>query len=445
MATEVVIPMLGVTVETGTIVEWMKQEGDTVEKGESLFVVEADKVVTEVESPASGVLARILLAEGQNVPVLTVVAIITEPGEEVPTEYLSGAPVTDSNKQSEVVAVNEEKPDTAKMASGQASATGSVRAVPVARWLARDEGLDLSSVSGQGPNGVILHSDVLSALKSPAVSASSQAQHLASNQGVSLEGVNGSGVRGRIMVEDVRRAMREASRPQLGDVLKMDNMRQVIARRMGESKYAAPHIYFFSDVNLDPLLAYRKQIVSDFEKEFGLRPSVNDFLIKAVALNIAEMPIMNSVVKGNEIHIQPSVNVCLAVALPDGLITPAIADADIVGLGNVVRQRDDLVRRAKLNKLTMEELERGTFTISSLAGFDIDCFTAIINPPQVAILSVGQTREGLYLDGEQVKAHKISTFGLSVDHRIIDGVVAAEFLEKLKSRLEKPFLTFMHV
>jgi pyruvate dehydrogenase E2 component (dihydrolipoamide acetyltransferase) len=445
LAIEVVIPMLGVTVETGTIIEWLKQEGDTVEKGESIFAVEADKVNTEVESPASGVLAKILLPEGQNVPVLTVVAVITEPGEAVPEKYLGKAPLAPTDEVAEApVAFSASKQAVVEK---RPAASGTVSAVPAARWLARDENLELSMVQGSGPDGVIQYSDVVVALKNLGTGArvSGQARRLAAGRGVSLDGVSGSGVRGRVMTGDVNRAIHDTSQPQLGSVIPMNSMRQVIARRMGESKFTAPHIYFFSDINMDPLLAYRKQIVSEFETLYGLRPSINDFLIKAVALTIAEMPIMNSVVQGNEVYIQPAVNVCLAVALPDGLITPAIADADLVGLADVVKQRKDLVRRAKTNKLDREELERGTFTISSLASFDINYFTAIINPPQCGILSVAQTRDSLYLDNEQVKARQIATFGLSVDHRIIDGVVAAEFLQTLKSKLEKPAFTFMHI
>jgi pyruvate dehydrogenase E2 component (dihydrolipoamide acetyltransferase) len=154
---------------------------------------------------------------------------------------------------------------------------------------------------------------------------------------------------------------------------------------------------------------------------------------------------LNATVKGDEIHILPEINVCLAVALPDGLITPAVADADQCGLGEIVRQRADLVRRARSGALTVAELERGTFTISSLAQYDITHFTAILNPPQSAILSVGKTRDHLYLENGQVRSEQIATLGLSVDHRIIDGSLAAEFLQALKAYLEKPAFTFMHV
>ncbi len=416
MATEVVIPMLGVTIETGIIVEWLKKEGDAVRKGESLFVVEADKVVTEVESPAAGVLAKILLPAGRKVPVLTVV-VEPEPAPAVAVPLPAPA---------------------------APAAPGPLRAVPAARALAREKGLDLGAVRGSGPEGVILHRDVAAAA-TPAPPASHLARRAAEKAGLPLEAVPGTGVRGRIMQADVAAAAAEAAAPRLGKVMPMDRMRRIIARRMAESAFTAPHIYFFSDVGMDALLAFREQILPEFEARLGLRPSVNDFLIKAAALSIRDYPLLNASVKGEEIHIQPDINVCLAVALPDGLITPAIAAADGCGLADIVRQRADLVRRARSGGLTVAELERGTFTISSLAQYDITHFTAILNPPQSAILSVGRTRDRLYLNNGQVAAERIATLGLSVDHRIIDGTLAAEFLQALKARLEKPAFTFMHI
>ncbi len=440
MATEVVIPMLGVTIETGIIVEWLKKEGDSVQKGESLFVVEADKVVTEVESPAAGVLAKILLPAGQKVPVLTVVAVITEPGEAVPARFLGAAPAP---------AVAEPEPAPAAAAPvpapGAPTAHGPLRAVPAARALAREKGLDLGTVKGSGPEGVILHRDVAVFSAAPATPASHLARRAAEKAGLPLETIPGTGVRGRIMQADVAAAATAAAAPRLGKIIPMDRMRRIIARRMAESAFTAPHIYFFSDVGMDALLAFREQILPDFEARLGLRPSVNDFLIKAAALTIRDYPLLNASVKGDEIHIQPDINVCLAVALPDGLITPAIAAADTCGLAEIVRQRADLVRRARSGSLTVAELERGTFTISSLAQYDITHFTAILNPPQSAILSVGRTRDRLYLNNGQVASERIATLGLSVDHRIIDGTLAAEFLQALKARLEKPAFAFMHI
>ena len=439
MATEVVLPMLGVTVEKGKILEWLKKEGDPVEKGESIYVVEADKVTTDVESPASGILAKILLAADQEVPVLTVVAVITDEGEALPEKYLKPDVPVAAEPAPVAAAAKVEAVAAAVAAPAASRPDGPLKAVPAARKLAADKGLDLTTIAGSGPEGVILYADVENASATGTAKTSTLAARMAANQGLNLSSAQGTGVRGRVMQDDVKRA----AAPGLGKVMPMNSMRKVIARRMAHSKYNAPHIYFFTDVCMDPLLQFVKSIRDDFESTYGVRPSVNDFLIKAVALNILKFPILNACLQEDDICILPEVNICLAVALEDGLIVPAIANADQVGLADIVRQRIDLVRRARSGNLTMDELDRGTFTISSLAQYDINAFTAIINPPQSGILSLGKTRQDLYLDDGQVKSRKVATFGLSVDHRIIDGVVAADFLQNLKAKLEKPAFTFL--
>jgi pyruvate dehydrogenase E2 component (dihydrolipoamide acetyltransferase) len=439
--------MLGITVEKGKIIEWLKNEGDPVEKGESIFVVEADKVTTEVESPASGILAKILLPEGVEVPLLTVVGIITRPGEEVPAKYQKAvAAVATTAPSGPEFAVS--RPPPPAPAPAARTAEDAIRIVPAARKLAREKGLDLRAITGTGPEGVILFKDVQTTAATaaePSPKVSTLARRQAAKEGVSLAVVQGTGVRGRVMRADVERAIRQEKAPRLGKVIAMDTMRQVIARRMSKSAFSAPHIYFFTEIAMDSLLSFRQEILADFEARFGRQLSVNDFLIKAVALNILDFPILNATIRDKEIHIPSDINIGLAVALPEGLIVPAIALADKAGLAEIACQRTDLVKRAQSGKLTMAEIERGTFTISSLAQYDITQFTAIINPPQSGILTVGKTREELYLLNGDVASRKVATFGLAVDHRIIDGVVAAEFLQHLKLKLEKPTFTFLHL
>lgn len=441
MATEVVFPMLGVTTERGKVIQWFKAEGEAVEKGEILLEVEAEKVTTEVEAPASGTLARILVSENQEVEVLTVLALITEPGEELPDTYVTEQEICAPTVEADSASKSDTQPPESRPEQKD------LKVVPAARWLAMEKGIDLNEVSGSGPGGVIRYRDVQQAMeghkKEESARASTLARRKAAREGISLEGIQGSGVRGRVMKADVQKQPEEKTDSQFGRVIPMDSMRQVIARRMSESAFTAPHISFFADICLDPLFALRREVLQDFEQKYGLRPSINDFLIKAVSLNIREFPILNAQMGDNEIHIMPEINVCLAVALPKGLIVPALFQTDRAGLIDIARQRQDLVSRAKSGNLSMEELERGTFTISSLAQFDITHFTAIINPPQSGILSVGKTREELYMDNGQVKSRSIATFGLSVDHRIIDGAEAADFLQHLKKKLEKPQITFL--
>jgi pyruvate dehydrogenase E2 component (dihydrolipoamide acetyltransferase) len=337
-----------------------------------------------------------------------------------------------------------------------------VRAVPAARWKARREGIDLFSVAGTGPGGTVLLRDVEKQAASrgapppsPQVDkilVSSLARKLAEKKGVALEAVEGSGTRGRIMMEDVARAAASpASAPKepppslFGRVLPMSQMRKVISKRMGQSAFTAPHIYFFADVEMDRLEGLRREILPEFESRFGVRLSLNDFLIKAAALTILDYPLLNGRIEDDAIHIMPDINVGLAVALPEGLIVPAVPRADQLGLGAIARLRADLVERARSGRLKLEEIERGTFTVSSLAQFEITFFTAILNPPQSGILSVGKTCEQLALREGQVIVKKVARLGLSVDHRIIDGAVAAAFLQALKGRLENPALAFMHL
>ena len=329
---------------------------------------------------------------------------------------------------------------------GMAERGGPMRAVPAARKLARERGIDLHGISGTGPEGTILVRDVETASASPSgsqVRVSPLARKIAEAEGIPLDEIRGTGIQGRIMRVDVDRAIQESTGPEQGQVIPMSSMRRVIARRMSESAFTAPHIHFFTDVWMDPLLDFRREIMPDLEKRLNLRPSINDFLIKAVALNLRDFPILNALIKDQEIHILPHIHVALAVALPDGLIVPAIADADKAGLAEIIRQRKDLVQRALDGKLTRDELERGTFTVSSLAQYDITHFTAILNPPQSGILSVARAREILAMVDGQVKVKKVCTFGLGVDHRIIDGAVAADFLQNLKWKLEQPIITFL--
>jgi len=335
-----------------------------------------------------------------------------------------------------------------------------IKAVPAASRMAKEEGIDLSLVKGSGPNGIILVKDIENfkvsqgaiegTLRTEEIRASTLAKKLAEKRSIPLETIQGSGTRGRIMMSDVIKAMEKPlpmmeERGIFGQTIPMTQMRKVIAKRMVQSAFTSPHIYFFTDVEMDGLIQLREKILEHFEKEFKVRISVNDFLIKAVALTIREFPMLNAMVKGEEIYVMPDINVGLAVAMEEGLIVPAIPQADRLGLGRIAQMRADLINRARAGKLKLEEIERGTFTVSSLAQFDITFFTALLNPPQSGILTIGKTCDHLFLKDDQVVVKKIGRFGLSVDHRIIDGTVAAAFLQSLKKRLEDPTFTFMHL
>ena len=457
MAVEVVIPALGLTVEKGTILKWMKKEGDRVSKGESIYEVEADKVTTEVESPASGVLKKILIPEGVEVPILTPVAVIADEKEVLPEKYVCAAVGTPEKK------VEAAAPQVRAAPVVVTSGPTEIKAPPAARHLAKERGIALALIQGSGPGGTILLKDVQSfaakdAQVGPRVLATPTARKLAEREGIPISAVTGTGVSGRVMKADVMEAkaapkpaearpkpseMKPVSRYKLGQVIPMNSMRKVIAKRMSQSKFSAPHIYFFNDVEMEKLASLREEVVADFEKNEGVRISMNDLIIKAVALSLREYPLLNAMVSGEEIRIFPEINVGLAVAMEDGLIVPAIPRADELGLGEIARVRADLVERARQGKLTMDEMERGTFTVSSLAQFDITFFTAILNPPQSGILTLGKMEERPVVRDGQVVVRKMMRQGLSVDHRIVDGAVAAQFLQSLKQKLENPYYTFL--
>jgi len=450
MAIEVVLPMLGITVEKGKILKWIKSEGERVEKGESIFEVEADKVTTEVESPASGILKKILVPENLEVPVLTVVGVITAEGEEIPEKYVAGKPeiVEPFKGAAPEVLVSAASAEVSETMASEPS--GSVRAVPAARKVAREYGIDLSLISGSGPGGTILKKDVenhmaleraeITVPKGKERRATPLARRLAEKEGIPLENVSGTGHHGRVMKMDVLKASEKGkaalpgeapAETLFGKTIPMSRMRRVIARRISQSAFTAPHL--------------RDEIVSECEDQFGVRISINDFIIKAVGLTIREYPMLNASLDGENIRINPEINVGLAVALEEGLIVPAIPRADRCGLGDIARMRVDLVERARNGKLTIEEIERGTFTISSLAQFGITYFTAILNPPQSGILTVGKLDEKLSLINGEVRTKQVTRFGLSVDHRIVDGAVAAAFLQAFKGKLESPSSAFIQL
>ena len=449
MATEVIIPALGVVVESAKIIRWLKKEGDPVVKGEPLIEIESEKVSTEITAPASGILGPLLYPEGAEVPITKIVTVVLAKGESLPDWFL---------REKEAVQKGVPAPVAEPVSSPPAEKPGApVKAAPAARKLAEKKGIDLSKVTPTGPHGTVMIKDVeayLALTPGPgadrAVRATPVARKVAEDLKVPLAGVPGTGIQGRIMKEDVLRASGAGPAAQAegiwGQVIPMSTKRQVIARRMAQSAFTAPHIYFFTDVNMEGLIHLQHAIMEDFEKTFQVRISINDFLIKAVALAIREFPLLNARIQGEkEVYVNPEINIGLAVALEDGLIVPAIPCADRSGLGDIARTRSDLVARARQGKLTHEEIDRGTFTVSSLANFDINFFTAILNPPQSGILSVGRMQEQLYLEKGEVKTKRITQLGLSVDHRIIDGAVAASFLQRIKKNLESAYYSFLNL
>lgn len=331
-----------------------------------------------------------------------------------------------------------------------------IPAVPAARWKARAQGVDLAAIRGSGPHGVVLPRDTegippKGSGGSPV--ATPLARRLAEALGVSLESLTPKQGFGRIMLADVVQKARdlmgegkeESRAPMLGKAIPMEPMRKAIARRMAQSARAAPHIHLFADVEMDRLEQLREELRPAVQERVGVALSINDLLIKATALTLLDFPMLNATLKEDEIVVAPEINVGLAVALPHGLVVPAIPRADQLGLGQIARMRCDLVERARAGRLKLEEMERGTFTISSLARYQLIFFTAVLNPPQSGLLTVGSTREELFLREGKVACRKVARVGLSADHRIVDGAMGAEFLQSLKARLERPASFLIHL
>jgi pyruvate dehydrogenase E2 component (dihydrolipoamide acetyltransferase) len=446
MVTEVILPVLGETMNEGTIVSWSKREGDRVRKGDPLFTLESDKATLEVEAQADGVLRQILVPAGQTVPILTPVGLITASSDEDlsayrphPSPSAAASPSATASSQRET-------------APGSPAEPGRVIASPRARRLARERGVDLSHVSGTGPGGRIAERDVAASLESgPSRRASDLAsgegrasplaQRLAADLGVDLSKLQGSGPAGRITRQDVERARPAsvAATPP-GVPRPLTRTQRLMAERMVASFTTAPHFYLHTDVDARALVNLRGSLLERVESETGVRLTYTDLLVKLCALTLARHPQAMAQWTKDGLILHQHVNVGVAVDTPGGLVVPVIRDADGLTLAEIARRRSDLSERARLGRLTPQDLELGVFTLTNLGMFPVDAFDAILNPPQAAILAVGRIKERALVEGGSVVAAPMMTLSLSVDHRVLDGAMAARFLGDFVEWIETPGL-----
>ncbi len=407
MPLEVIVPALGEVVEEVVILRWLKAEGEQVQKGDPLFEVESEKVTTEIPSPGSGILGKILFPKGSRVGVTKVVAILLAEGEAWPAGIRApAAPAAAPGAPSGEVALAETKAER-------------IRVAPVAKKMAEKEGIDLSQVKPTGPHGTIMKKDVEDYL------AMTRKQKEAPKPAPA--------------------APPAPARPAaaLGQAVPLSMMRETIAKRMVKSASTVPHIYLFCEIDMDPLFEMREVLKRDHKESTPFPISINDFILKATAMTLREYPYLNAQYQEGAIRLVEEVNIGLAVALEEGLTVPALPAVDRLGLRQIAQMRMDLVERARQGKLQKAEIERGTFTITSLANFGITQFTAIINPPQSGILSIGMTQEKLVMKEGKIEVCRFALFGLSVDHRTADGAYGAAFLDALKKKLESPVITFL--
>jgi pyruvate dehydrogenase E2 component (dihydrolipoamide acetyltransferase) len=403
VAEQVILPRLGQGMESGTIVRWLKAEGDEVVKGEPLFELDTDKVTQEVEADVGGVLLRILVPEGE-VPVGTPVAYLGEEGEDVPeVETAPEAPAEPEPEPAVVSAgTGPEQPVAQLERNGGAVSSGRIKASPLARRIARERGIDLAALSGTGPEGRIVAEDVeRAAVAGPAAAPAAPVRAGA--------------------VERVE----------------LTSLRRTVARRMTEA-WTAPAFQIVISADMTRAQELRALLVERHPDE---RPTVTDVLTKVCAVALMRHREVNALYAGDAIELHPSANVGIAVATERGLLVPVIPGCEGLTVAQIASARADLVTRARDGKLQAADLEGGTFTISNLGMYGVEQFVAVLNPPQAAILAVGAIEERAVATGGALVARPMMTMTLTCDHRTIDGATAADFLRTVKEFLEEPGLT----
>jgi len=391
MAVSVILPKLDEAMRTGRIIKWLKKEGDQVEKGEVIFELETEKVTFEIEAEQAGILSNVKAKAGEVVPVGTTVAFILQPGEKAPEvpEPLG--------KAQEAVLV--EAPKITKEAE--------VKASPVAKKLAKEHNIDLSLVKGTGPGGRITREDVLQAVeegKAVTPAAVSEKPELAG-------------------VEE--------------EVVPLSSMREIIASRMTES-FQVPHFYQTIEVDTTELGKAREQLMPFIESKTGIRLTITDLIIKIVAKALEDNPAVNCTFMEGAVKLFKRIDIGLVTAVEGGLVVPVIHQANKKPLADIVQARAELVQKARDRKLNKEEMRGSTFTISNMGMFDIDHFSAIIQPPEAAILAVGRIADRAVVKDGQIVIRPTMNLTMSIDHRVLDGAIAASFLQSVKNYIENP-------
>jgi pyruvate dehydrogenase E2 component (dihydrolipoamide acetyltransferase) len=393
MATDVIMPALGVAQEKGTLLNWLKTEGQSVTKGEPLMEIETDKATVEIEAPASGILTRVTAKAGDDVPVGQRIALILAPGESAPAE-------TKPERAVKTPAMAQEPAREAAVKTAPAGAAvkmggGRLLASPAAKRIAKETGIDLAALTGSGPQGSILAADVLRTAP--------------------------------------KTSPQPAAAPAADQVMPLSAMRRIVGQRMTQSKQSAPHFYISMDIDMSAVSEARTQWK---EKAASNVPSINDFILHACARALKDFPSLNSTFTDQGIKLHADINIGMAVALGEGLVVPVIRNADRLNLTELAAQSRDLIDKAQKKKLFPLDYEGGTFTVSNLGMLGVDNFIAIINPPHCAILAVGRVAPRVVADDGMFAIKSMMTATLSADHRVIDGAIGARFLQEVKQLLE---------
>jgi len=441
LAVNIIMPKWGHTMEEGKITKWLKQEGDTVQKGEELFEVETEKITNTVEAIAGGILFQILVPVGSSARVSAVVAVLAEPGE---TLEPVKAVAADKPAAAEAATAAEEKaaPVEAQAPAPVPAAGGFVRATPAARRLARELGIDIGRVRGSGPEGRVTEKDVSQFSEGiPAgVRISPLAEEMARQAGLDISTLSGTGDGGKIVVADVERALARQAEPQPVRSMPFTGMRKSIADNMHASLANTAQLTAFSEVDVTEMVKFRDLVRKEYQNDENIRISFNDIFILAASRALKRFPIINSTLVGDEILIHGSVHMGIAVALPEGLIVPVLKDADQKGLLRIAEESRILIRKAREGKLSVDEVTGGTFTITNLSMFPVDGFTPILRPPESGILGLCRIHEKPSVYNGEIAIRSMMTISLTWDHRVVDGAPASEFLQALCRFLEEPTL-----
>jgi pyruvate dehydrogenase E2 component (dihydrolipoamide acetyltransferase) len=435
------MPKMGDAMEEGTLLKWLKSEGEEVSEGDPIAEIETDKVTMELEAEDAGTLAQLIADEGQDVPVGDAIAFIQGEGEEVP-ERSEGAGEAEEAEEggeedgggAQATATETEAPEEkeAEEGVGRQEADGHFRASPIVRRLAEENDLDLSKIDGSGPAGRIVERDVRAAMESGIAQRTEDGR---------ADGVAAPEQPQQAEVQGFQPARLPEPTEEPGtQLVEPTRMMQVIGERMTEAKQHVPHFYATVEVRMDAALALRKQLNAQLEDE-GIKLSVNDFVMKACAVALRNYPNLNALYTTRGVELHEKVDMAMAVALDQGLITPVIRDIGSKGLAAISKESKDLASRAREGKLQPDEYQGGTITVSTMGMFGIESFTAIINPPQAAIVAVSSiARRPDYDENGEIVPASMMKLTLSADHRIANGRDGALYMAEVKKTLENPVL-----
>ena len=448
MATSIVMPKMSYDMQQGTVVRWLKDEGEQIVSGEVIAEIETDKATVEMPAYINGVMGRIVVETGRTVPVGELIAIITQQGETLPpltmqyTEEVP-SPAQGSSQSSEAI------PLPAASSSVSSAPAGEVKASPIARRLARERGIDLTRITGSGPGGRIVEADILSFQHAatpeaqpdappPAPSSEALGEMLAETPTQASPADTPSEAPAQVsataaVAPAVPQPVTVASAGSTTEPL--SRMRQAIARVTSQSKHEAPHFYVTADIDMTLAMALRRQINESLDE--GGHVTVNDMVVKAVAMTLKAHPRFNASFKGDHLELHAAANIGIAIALNEGLIIAAVPGGQDRTLLQIAEASRDLVRRAEGGTLRAEEYE-STFSISNMGMFDVDSFSAIIYPPNAAVLAIASVKEQPVVRDGQLAVARMMSATLSVDHRVADGAEAARFLVDVKALLEQP-------